>query len=197
MHATSILSILENPGAAIQDVVERLGKEPGPQPFDLAVVFVSPHHAETLGPLAQVLKETGLVTHILGVTGETIVGQDHEIENAPAISLWAIRFPQGVTVTPVRLEATRQGLTGWPPETLAQHPTNQILILLADPFSFPTDEWLASLNTETPVVDISLETTGWRWDQRSGKQEPLGFLLKDRFGSGRWLARDADQSATP
>jgi len=154
MHATSILSILENPGAAIQDVVERLGKEPGPQPFDLAVVFVSPHHAETLGPLAQVLKETGLVTHILGVTGETIVGQDHEIEDAAAISLWAIRFPQGVTVTPVRLEATRQGLTGWPPESLAQHPTNQILILLADPFSFPTDEWLASLNTEKPALQV-------------------------------------------
>ena len=53
----------------------------------------------------------------------TIVGNDREIEQGPALSLWLARWPEPVTLEPFRLvvEETADGysLLGWPDALIA------------------------------------------------------------------------------
>ncbi len=154
MRAVSILSVLEDAQLAIDEVLNRARTEFGPDPGDLAIVFVSAHHAETLGPLVQALQESGLIKNVLGTTGETIAGEAREVEEGPAISLWICCFPDGVSFQPVRLEASPDGEGEWPHGQPGADLKTQTLILLADPFSFALDPWLVRMNSDFPGMRI-------------------------------------------
>jgi small ligand-binding sensory domain FIST len=76
------------------------------------------------------------------------------VEDEPAIALWAGRF--ATPVTPVRL-VSRQTHDGWQFEGLPVTTSgqDQSLILLADPFSFPGDEFLTELSRQSPRLQVS------------------------------------------
>ncbi len=155
MKCVSTLSTVRNSESAIADVVGRAAEELAGEPADLAVVFSSIHHVEALGRLARDILGRGLARHVLGCTGESIVGEDQEVEDAPALSLWAIQLP-GVTMTPHRFTFDEQGLHGLElPERSAEAASPRpTLIALGDPFSFPADPFLKRLNDEAPGVRI-------------------------------------------
>lgn len=152
----SALSTSPKTESAVDEVCSLAGQELAAR-ADLAVVFFSPHHspqAETIcGEITRRLSPGCL----LGCSGESIVGNDQEIEGDPALALW-LAFLPGVTLRPLELEFsnTRDGgtLLGWPDDLSESWPAGSALILLADPFSFPADWLLARLNEDHPGVPV-------------------------------------------
>ncbi len=136
-------------GEVIGAVMEQRGGEPGP---DLALVFVSPPHAGALEDAAAAVRDVVRPRTLLGCAAGTVVGGDREVEDEPAVSLWA-----GDTgpVAPFHLTSigTPDGdaLVGWP----AELPEGaSALLLLADPFSFPVEAFLERLGNERPGLPV-------------------------------------------
>jgi small ligand-binding sensory domain FIST len=127
----------------------RSGTQPGP---DLAMVFVTPVHAPALGEIAATIRATLAPRTLLGCAAVSIVGGEREVERGPGLSLWAGRTGP---VTPFHLTAaaSHDGLliTGWPD---AVPDDASALLLIPDPFTFPTDELLRRLEEDRPGLPV-------------------------------------------
>jgi small ligand-binding sensory domain FIST len=129
-------------------VLESIGDRP-----DLVMVTATPPHA---GALEDIVATIAAVLHplaILGCAAESVIGTGHEIEETPAISLWAGRVGP---LAPVALRATRLAddswhFAGWP-DTTAFVPS--ALVLVTDPFTFPADEFLTWLRERHPSLPV-------------------------------------------
>ncbi len=91
MRCAAALATTRDSAGAVRTVLNRVTEALGGEPADLAVAFVSPHHADVLGRLGAEIRERGLVRHVLGVTAESIVGEGREVEGSAAMSLWVLR----------------------------------------------------------------------------------------------------------
>ena len=135
-------------GEVVGEVLEQVGEAP-----DLAVLFVSAAHLGLMAEIAETVRTALRPGALIGVTASSIVGGGREVEDRPAISLWAGNVGP---VEPVRLETQRLNggwaLTGLPAETDAVTP--RVLLLLADPFSIPTDGMLDRLRAKAPTVQV-------------------------------------------
>jgi small ligand-binding sensory domain FIST len=141
MRCAEALSTSRDSESAIGEVVGRLAEAFGGERADLALVFASIHHAEVLGRVGAALTGRGLGRHVLGCTGETIIGEGREVEREPALSAWAIQLP-GADLRPIRIDG------GDALEELEPGPGS--LLLLGDPFTFAPDPWLQKLNAQRP-----------------------------------------------
>jgi small ligand-binding sensory domain FIST len=134
-------------GEAVGQVLEALGEE---RP-DLVVAFASPHHVGAFEDMASSIRGLLDPTVLLGGTAGAVIGGGREVEDSPALSLFAARLPSTL-LTPVRLEVvpTPDGpsLVGWP-----DHPDGTML-LFADPFTFPADAFLDRVNEDLPKLQI-------------------------------------------
>ncbi|MCA1684548.1 MAG: FIST C-terminal domain-containing protein [Planctomycetia bacterium] len=155
MKCVSALSTVRDTEATLADLVGRAADGLGGEQGDLALVFTSMHHADALGRISEEIRSRGLARHVLGCTGESIIGEDREIEGEAALSLWAIRVP-GVTLTPRRLTFDGNGLHGLEPSPAPGDPAaaRPTLIVLGDPFSFPGDPFLKQVNDEATGVRV-------------------------------------------
>ena len=119
-------------------------------PPDLALLFFSPHHLEATELLAASAQQQLGARCLLGCVGESIIGNDREVEDAPAVSLWLGRWSAGVELTPFQLtlEETSDGYTllGWPDSLEEADPGRSALLLLGDPYTFPVDVFLEEMN---------------------------------------------------
>jgi small ligand-binding sensory domain FIST len=136
-------------GEAAGEILERLDGEG----CDLAVCFASTHHVgafEDIGPALRNILEPRV---LVGGTAVAVAGGAHEVEENPALTLFAARLDDA-TLTPVtlRMQETPDGaaLTGWP--SLDRPPTS--LLLFADPFTFPVDAFLQRVNRDLPGLQI-------------------------------------------
>ena len=136
-------------GEAAGEILEHLDGEG----CDLAVCFASTHHVgafEDIGPALRNILEPQV---LVGGTAVAVAGGPHEIEENPALTVFAARL-DGATLTPVtlRVQETPDGaaLTGWP--SLDQSPGS--LLLFADPFTFPVDAFLQRVNRDLPGLQI-------------------------------------------
>ncbi|MFL6242846.1 MAG: FIST N-terminal domain-containing protein, partial [Acidimicrobiia bacterium] len=136
-------------GEAAGEILERLDGVG----CDLAVCFASAHHVgafEDIGPALRNILEPRV---LVGGTAVAVAGGAHEIEENPALTVFAARLG-GATLTPVtlRVQETPDGaaLTGWP--SLDQSPAS--LLLFADPFTFPVDAFLQRVNRDLPGLQI-------------------------------------------
>ena len=124
---------------------------------DLAIVFVSHHHGAFFDGLASDICEAIETDRLAGCTGESIVGMAREIENQPALSVWAASLPE-TTVVSMRLsvEQTSEGqlVVGWPDELPELWPAGAALVLMADPFSFPAPSVIQRLNEDQPDTSV-------------------------------------------
>jgi small ligand-binding sensory domain FIST len=122
------------------------------EPADLALLFFSPHHAEQADQLAEAAQERLQPRCLVGCNGEAIIGGDREIEETPALSLWLGRWTSPVELASfhLELEETPDGysLLGWPDTVADADPARSVILLLGDPFSFPTDAFLNQINEE-------------------------------------------------
>lgn len=155
MNCASALSTLADTNAAIVEVVDQIADAWNGEPADLALAFVSAGHAGGLGRLAATVNQRGVGRHVLGCTGESIVGLGREIEAGPAVSLWSIRFPGGVRLRPIRLEFDGHLFEGWPADPgEPKTGEDRALVLLGDPFSFPADHWLKDPGLESSNLRV-------------------------------------------
>lgn len=129
-------------GEVVGEVCESLGTRP-----DLAVVFVSGSHADHIEEIVTTINDVLAPLRLVGGTAVSLVGGGREVEERPAVSLWAARLgtvppavhletlstPEGVAVAGLPLEATTGGGT---------------LLLIADPFSFPGEAFVSSLRDD-------------------------------------------------
>jgi len=126
---------------AVGEVVGRVLEELGPAP-EVAVLFVSAAHTGVIEDIASAVRQLLAPGVLIGCTAGTVVGDGREIEDAPAVALWAGRLP---TAVPVRLDGAR----GLP--SVAELPHDAaVLVLLADPFTFPTEDTIVA--APLPVI---------------------------------------------
>lgn len=136
---------------AVGEVVGALLEQVGQSP-DLAVLFVSADHVAEIDDVVFSIRELLRPGVLIGATGDTVVGGSREVEQRPAISLWAA---SDVEVEALRLRAVRQpegmAVVGWPGDELG---AVDAAVLLVDPFTFPTEPLLAHLRQEHPDLPV-------------------------------------------
>jgi small ligand-binding sensory domain FIST len=135
-------------GEVVGQVLEQVGVG-----ADLAVVFVTGPHLGLMAEIAETIRTVLQPGHLLGVTASSVIGGPTEVEDGPAISLWA-----GHTgpVEPIRLETQRLNggwaLTGLP--VVDDQVDRRVLLLLTDPFTLPADGVLERLEAKSPGLQV-------------------------------------------
>lgn len=117
---------------------------------DLAVAFVSYHHADAMDTVASVIRRELRADCIVGVTGEGIIGGRTELERTPAISILAARLP-GVSIVPFtgqELAPYDESAEGIAKVGRALGADEQLraAFIFADPYSVPMTGLLPILN---------------------------------------------------
>jgi small ligand-binding sensory domain FIST len=124
---------------------------------DFAVVFTSQHHADFLPELGARICQAIGCENLIGCTGESIVGNDREVEENPAVSIWLASLP-GTSVRTMHLQFKQNqeggSFVGWPSELPEPWPADAAMLLLGEPFSFPADELIRRLNEDRSGVPV-------------------------------------------
>lgn len=132
-----------------------LGGEPGPA--DVALVFVSAAYGTAIRPALESLQELVPATTLVAATAEGVLGNAAEFERVPAVVVWLARLP-GAWIRGVSLDyrQTPDGgmFVGWPDDLNVPWPDNAVLLLVADPFSFPIEAFIARMQEDHPGVPI-------------------------------------------
>jgi small ligand-binding sensory domain FIST len=156
LRFAAAISTLPDAAQSAEEVCQAAGSQLGTAP-NLAMAFVSSHFAGQMSEIAAEIRKRTSVECLLGCTGESIVGNAREIEEAPAVALWLASLP-GVSISPMHLqfEKTTEGGTvvGWPDDLPVEWPAGAALLLLGEPFSFPADWLLERLNEDRPGVPV-------------------------------------------
>jgi small ligand-binding sensory domain FIST len=143
------LSTAPTAADALLDVCSLVRKQLGGSP-DLAVLFFSVHHLESAEEIAATVRDRLEPRCLLGCVGDSIVGNEQEIERGPALSLWGAKWTRPVEMSPFHLvlERTSEGasLLGWPDALVEARPKESAILLLGDPFTLPVDFFLDQIN---------------------------------------------------
>jgi small ligand-binding sensory domain FIST len=149
------LSTLEDGREAARAALEAALAPLGGQPADLVFLFVSPQHEDVQRAIIDIATDRVEGATVLGCSAGGVIGDRREIEDAPAVAAWAASLP-GIGVQPFRLTFQREddhaiveGLEDLP--SLDEEP---VILMLADPFSFPADVLLDHLNDAGAGVPI-------------------------------------------
>ena len=132
-------------GEVVGEVLERLGLGP-----DLVVLFATGSMTGALDDIGAAVRNLLLPRCLVGATAMAILGGGAGVEEEPAIGLWAARFAGRSSPTPIALGA------GMIDGAIVIHGLDELLdavsvdddrwaLVLADPFSFPTDAVLTDL----------------------------------------------------
>ena len=138
-------------GAAEAAATARAGL--GGRPCDLAVVFASGAHLAAPEATLEGVHEALEPEELIGCAAAGVIGELREVEEGTAVSVWAASLDEG-TATPflAEVEARDDGggiLTGMPELAGADG-----AIILADPFTFPTDAVLRELSSAVPMLPL-------------------------------------------
>jgi small ligand-binding sensory domain FIST len=141
MKWSSAVSAAQRLDDAIADVTTRIQRELGDGPPDLAVVFVSPHHAPAYDAVPTLLDAALAPRTLVGCSAGGVIGGGHEIEEAPGLSLTAARLPDvGITAFHTT-EPVPPPLTG---DAAPQ------LVVFPEPFSFDAESFLHLVDHRLP-----------------------------------------------
>jgi small ligand-binding sensory domain FIST len=155
-------------------------------PCDLAVVFASGPHLSMAKWLLSEVQDRLEPRNLIGCGAGGTVAQGHEIEEGPGVVVWAGSLPDAeVSTLHVTAEREADGfrLLGLPEELATPRPDgeaspDQALILLCDPYSFPAEVMLSTLERSRPGAPV------------------LGGLASAAFAGGTVLLRDGDVHGT-
>jgi small ligand-binding sensory domain FIST len=150
--STFASALSEHPVAAhaTGEVIGQVLEAGGPEP-DLAVLVTSPGHAGALEDIVGTVLETLRPGALVGAAAAMVLGGGREVEAEPAVALWTARVG---AVTPVRFPPA--GVDDDPVRLLEGHETGDgdVLVLLADPFSFPASALVARLQEQRPGLRV-------------------------------------------
>jgi small ligand-binding sensory domain FIST len=139
--------------AATEAAREARGAGLGRAEVDLAFVFLSPTHLGEAEVAAEAVREELAPRNLLGCVAEGVVGRAREVEEGPAVAVWAGALP-GAEIECFHAVAvqTEDGIAiaGFP-----ELDDPGLVAMLVDPFTFPAAPFLTRLNQEheqTPLV---------------------------------------------
>ncbi len=150
MPYASSLSTHHDPGIAIGETIGEVLEVLGPSP-DAVALFVSGDflsHAENFLAATQNLLQPAA---LIGATAVSVISGSREVEDQGAVALWGGRFAG--TASTVRLDAHRLSGGAIEIDELA-HSGAHTLILLADPFTFPTELAVKTWSDSHPQLQV-------------------------------------------
>lgn len=121
--------------------------------IDLCLLFASAHFEDALESIAGEIQEQLQPRAFIGVTGETVLRDEQELENQPGIVLWAAHLPDVSQASFHFSHEDMQRLSS--PDALREHlgiPLEErpYFLLLGDPFSINPLDVLAHLEAAYP-----------------------------------------------
>ncbi len=118
--------------------------EHAPDAVDLAFLFLSAAHLDEVEAAAEAVREELAPRHLLGCVAEGVVAGVRELEQGPAVAVWAGALPgaeiECFHAAPVQTE-DGIAVAGFP-----ELDDPGLVALLVDPFTFPAGSFLTSLN---------------------------------------------------
>jgi small ligand-binding sensory domain FIST len=143
--------------SAVNVITSEIRQQLGGHRPNLCFFFVSHSHVPRFDELSAVLQEKLQASTILGCSGEMIVGGDREIEEGPALSVWAAFLPEA-RVTPFHVEFTETPdgwlAEGFPAELTELATDARAIFALGDPYSTPMDSVIERFADELPGVPL-------------------------------------------
>lgn len=184
MHWTSTLSHHTDTAEAIGEVTTAVRAALGGPP-DLAFLFASEHHQAAFDSLPRRVREgLGGEAILAGCSASGVIAGATEVEHKPALGLVGARLP-GAELDAWHLEGGDLGPGTAHSERCARlaqtvGPAGAQFVILADPFSFPAEHLLHSLESgfTGAVIAGGLASGG------QGPGEIVLFLNDDTFHSG-------------
>jgi small ligand-binding sensory domain FIST len=137
--------------SALGDALDALA---GARP-DVLLLFLAPQHEDDIERIVERAAERAEDAVIVGCTAGGVIGGASEVEDAPAVAVWAAALP-GTGVVPFRLTFQQDGEHGII-DGLDEMPSAErgdVMVMLSDPFSFPADLLLGHLNEHAPGVPV-------------------------------------------
>ncbi|HYD10517.1 MAG TPA: FIST N-terminal domain-containing protein [Acidimicrobiales bacterium] len=159
------------PSHAVGEVVGEVLDKLGPAP-DLAVLFAGAAHTGAMDDIVRAVNELLEPTVLVGCTASTVVGRSREVEDAGGLSLWAAT---GMKADAYTLRVDGSAIRGFPAADEIPDDASALLVI-ADPFTFPTEELLVGLREQ---AGINLPVIG-------------GLASAARGPGGNRLVRDHD-----
>ena len=130
--------------AATEAAREARGGALGGAEVDLAFLFLSPAFLDEAEPAAEAVRKELAPRHLLGCVAEGVVARVRELEQGPAVAVWAGALP-GAEIECFHVAAVQTddgiAVAGFP-----ELDDPALVTLLVDPFTFPPGPLLASLN---------------------------------------------------
>jgi small ligand-binding sensory domain FIST len=157
MPYAASLSTLADTASAVEAVCRDVNSQLSGARPDLVFVFVSPAHAERFEEIPVQIMAALQCRHLLGCSGEMIAGVSREVEDGPAISLWAAVLPDAELESfHVTFQRTPDGFLS---EGLPEFPADakddaRAVFLLGDPFSCAVDVLIERFADELPDVPL-------------------------------------------
>ncbi|MDQ4149027.1 MAG: FIST C-terminal domain-containing protein [Actinomycetota bacterium] len=147
------ISTHAHPSRAVEEAFQQAMLPLDEGRVSLAFLFVSPDHLAAAPEIVEALRPRLGGATLLGCTSQGTIGTEREVEQGHALSLWLAQLDRA-TLDPFELsvEATPDGeaIVGLP---LVSAPV-RAMILLADPFTFPTQRLLEALNSDYPQLPV-------------------------------------------
>ncbi|MDX6671830.1 MAG: hypothetical protein QOI91_2193 [Solirubrobacteraceae bacterium] len=120
-------------------------------PADLAVVFASGVHLAAPEATLEGVHEALLPAQVVGCGAGGVLGDGRELEDGTAVAVWAASFDEGSVET---FHARAVGEDDTAIDGLPDLAGGGALLLLPDPYSFPTDRVLSSLAVAAPGMPV-------------------------------------------
>ena len=122
------------------------------------IAFAAGYSPEDFDRCMRSIQELTSAKTVLGCTCETVIGDELEMENETALTVWAASLP-GSAITPMHLSFVRSeqesAIVGWPGEAEGPWTEDDHLIVLGEPFGFPIDVLLERFNEDRPGIKIA------------------------------------------
>jgi len=146
------LSRQPDAGSAAAEAAHELASVLGPAPSAVAVFATPDVMADVEGLL------DGIAAHLspgslVGCTGESVIARGKEIEEPPGLALWGANLPSQTMTLDLSARPHGDGveIVGLP-EGLERSP--HLIVLLADPFTFPLDAALSLVDERLPGTQV-------------------------------------------
>ncbi len=154
MKWASTLSRQPDTAAALEEAATAVEQQLGADPPDLLVAFFSPDHLDRSERIASLAQRRFPGAVFIGCGGGGVIGDAHEAEDGPAVSLIAAVLP-GVAVSPFHVDMTAlpppdAGASPWRAITGAAPERDPQFLVLADPFTMDASALITGLDRAYP-----------------------------------------------
>jgi len=154
MRWASTLSRRPDAAAALAEASAELEARLGGAAPDLLLAFASPHHTQDLEAVGALAARRHPRALVAGCSGRGVIGDAHEAEEGPALSLTGAVLPgvsrRGVHLEMASLPDPETGPEAWRELAGVDPRSGPKLLLLADPFTIDADLLVRGLDRAYP-----------------------------------------------